>query len=105
MWQTTAGRTHIGEEGPPHQGEETRHFEVFEGLSTTSRESGGGGVPNTRESARLRRQIEQVKRKIYLVVNGDRRVPSSRPMWSPSRYVGTSLVLGLTGLVLALDVW
>lgn len=54
------GRTHIGEEGPPHQGEETRHFEVLWRLSTASRES----VWELRskhedDSARLRPKVRQ----------------------------------------------
>ena len=47
----SGGRTHIGEEGPPHQGEETRHFEIFAELSTTSKESVRGCVSNNRKEA------------------------------------------------------
>lgn len=96
-----AGETHIGEKGPPHQGEETRHFGILWGLSTASRE----GVwelwfKNEGESARLRLQLRQ-SRKIYQVVDGDRRVPSSAKIWSPSRYVVTFAAHKLTELVLA----
>lgn len=56
----SGGRTHIGEEGPPHQGEETRHFEVLWRLSTASRESVRELCSkHEEESARLRPQVRQ----------------------------------------------
>lgn len=61
------GRTHIGEEGPPHQGEETRHFEVLWRLSTASRESVWELCSKQEvESARLRLQVRQGRKIIKM---------------------------------------
>lgn len=66
MWQTVAGRwTHIGEEGPPHQGEETRHFESLRRVSTTSRASVWElCLEHGEEGAKLRLHFRQ-SQKIY----------------------------------------